>query len=266
MGENELASGQRKSENFLFKNAQSKILVSVSAVSCVVLVLLGTAVWKKLDRKPVGNQSPQISKHYIKLHERLIERAKGVPIDLIFIGDSLTEHWLIEGKDTWNREFAHWHPGNFGISGDTTYGVLWRLKQNAISSLHPKVVVVLIGTNDLSVGRGPEATAHAIRKVVQTIKLQLPNTTVVLLGLLPRNWRGDPARKLVREVNETISSLDNGRDIVYLDVGNSFLDQKGELIPELMADAIHLSANGYKVFAEALKPTLRRYLESDSPS
>ena len=235
-------------------------------VSCVALVFLGTAVWKKLDRKPAENQAHQISKRYIKLHERLIERAKGVPIDLVFIGDSLTEHWLLEGKDTWNREFSRWHPGNFGISGDTTYGVLWRLKQNAISSLHPKVVVVLIGTNDLSVGRGPEATGHAIRKVVQTIKSQLPDTTVVLLGLLPRNWRGDPARQLVREVNEKIATLDNGKDIVYLDVGSSFLDQKGELIPELMADAIHLSANGYKVFAEALKPTLQRYLDGDSAS
>lgn len=248
----------------MVRKTQAKIVVIISVLSCVALIFLGSGVWKKLDRNPEEyQQSKQISRDYVKKHERLIERAKGEPIDLVFIGDSLTEHWLLEGKDTWNQEFAAWRPGNFGISGDTTYGVLWRLKQNAISGLHPKVVVVLIGTNDLSVGRTPETTAKAIRKVVQTIKSQLPDTTVVLLGLLPRNWRGDPARQMVREVNEQISTVDNGKDVVYLDIGNSFIDQKGELIPDLMADAIHLSANGYKKFAEVLKPTLERYLGND---
>ncbi len=150
------------------------------------------------------------------------------------------------------------------MSGDTTYGVLWRLKQNEISSLHPKVVIVLIGTNDLSVGRGPEATAKAIRKVAETIKLQLPDTTVIVLGLLPRSGAADPSRKLISEVNGMISNIDNGKDIRYLDVGSAFLNKNGELIPEFMLDSLHLSERGYKAFADALKPTILQYLTIDS--
>jgi lysophospholipase L1-like esterase len=198
------------------------------------------------------------------MHERIMKRAEGAPIDLLFIGDSLTEHWLVEGKEVWNTEFGAWRPGNFGLSGDTTYGVLWRLKQNEISGLHPKVVVVLIGTNDLSVGRGTEATAKAIGKVVETIKMQLPDTTVLLLGLLPRSRAADPSRKLISEVNQVISKLDNGKDIRYLDVCNSLVDKNGELIPDLMPDALHLSGKGYRVFADAIKPTILQYLTDES--
>lgn len=228
-------------------------LICFSAIQCLE-VKTRTAAEKARDNT---------NNYYLKMHERIIKRAKGADIDLVFIGDSLTEYWLTEGKEVWNKEFAAWSPGNFGLSGDTTYGVLWRLKQNEISGLHPKVVVVLIGTNDLSVGRGTQATAKAIGKVVETIKNQLPDTTIILLGLLPRGGAADPSRKLVSEVNGIISSLDNGNQIRYLDIGNSFLDKNGELIPELMLDSIHLSSQGYKTFAEAIKPTISKYLSVD---
>lgn len=249
----------------MLKQTQRKIVVLTSVLSCVALSLMGASAWKRIDRKPTRNLIPQISKHYIETHRQLIERAKGRPMDLVFIGDSLTAHWLLEGQEIWNKEFSAWRPGNFGLAGDTTYGVLWRLKQNAISGLHPKVVVVLIGTNDLSVGRGAEATAKAIQKVVQLIKSQLPDTTVVLLGLLPRGSSADPSRKLVNQVNEIISKLDNPQEhVVYLDVGHSLLDEKGDIVPEFTIDRLHLTTKGYRAFADALKPTLERYLKVDS--
>ncbi len=196
----------------------------------------------------------------MRMHARIMKRVKGVPIDLLFIGDSLTEHWLEEGRSVWKREFGVWNPGNFGLSGDTTYGVQFRLKQNELAGLHPKVVVILIGTNDLSMGREPDDTAKGIKKIVEMIKEQLPDTNVVLLGLLPRSYAADPIRKQLTLVNNQIAGFDNGKDVHYVDLSKIFVDSKGEMIPDLTIDKLHLSEKGYQCFAEALKPIISQYL------
>ncbi|MDZ4835737.1 MAG: GDSL-type esterase/lipase family protein [Candidatus Melainabacteria bacterium] len=248
----------------MFKISSSKFKILIALLS-LGLVSLGGFFWLEENKSPAEKSEAEVEKYYQKMHTRIMKRVKGVPIDLLFIGDSITEHWLDDGKDIWAKEYGAWNPGNFGLSGDTTYGVLWRLKQNDITGLKPKVAIVLIGTNDLSVGRGAAATARGIEKIVDTLKKQLPDTTVVLIGLLPRSRAADPGRKLITEVNQSISKLENGTDIRYLDVGNSFMGENGEVDPELMPDGLHLSNKGYRVFADAMKPTLAQYLTVVEP-
>lgn len=204
----------------------------------------------------------KVEKYYREKHERIIKRSKEAGIDLLFIGDSITEHWLDDGRVAWDSAFGKWKPGNFGLSGDTTYGVQWRIEHGALDNLHPRVAVLLIGTNDLSVGETPETTAANIGKVVRKIKEKLPDAKVIVLGILPRARARDEIRQELAAVNSAVSKLDNGKDVLFVDIGKEFLDAAGEISAEIMPDSLHLSGRGYQVFADALKPVLSKHMDT----
>lgn len=228
---------------------------------------MGTVLLLLAYTGAIENASPsmaavkKIEKYYKRQHERIMKRAREGPIDLLFIGDSLTEHWLDDGKEAWGSAFGKWKPGNFGLSGDTTYGVLWRIDHGALDGLHPRVVVLMIGTNDLSVGETAETTAANIEKVVRKIKQKLPDTTILLLGILPRGRAADPVRDSLVQVNSIIAKLDNGKDVLFLDIGKQFLSDRNEVTAEIMPDSLHLSSKGYQIWADALKTVLSKKLD-----
>src|SRR5690349_8823327 len=84
-------------------------------------------------------------------HEMHKRKARAANFDVVFIGDSITERWRYpaEGKLVWDKKIAPLNAGEFGISGDGTQSVLWRLQDGELADLHPKVVVLLIGTNHI---------------------------------------------------------------------------------------------------------------------
>ncbi|MBX3151215.1 hypothetical protein KF728_13780 [Candidatus Obscuribacterales bacterium] len=198
--------------------------------------------------------------NYNKKHERFVKAAKEGNIDLLFIGDSITEYWLSDGKSVWDSEFAKWNAGNFGISGDTTYGVLARLNEE-LAGISPKVTVLMIGTNDLSHGDPPETIANNIGEIVKTIKKRLPSTKILVLGILPRGYAKDRVRRSIEKVNEITAKLDNGKDIKFLDIGNSFVDKAGDVPLEVMPDLLHLSAKGYKIWADCIRDYLTEWFD-----
>lgn len=198
------------------------------------------------------------------MHDQFVKQAKKGNIDLLFIGDSITEYWRHEGKDVWQREFSSWKPGNFGIAGDTTHGVMWRVGNGGeLVGLHPKAVVLLIGTNDISNGlEPPAAIASNVGKIVQSVKANLPQTKVIILAVFPRSRSAnDPVRGVVRQLNEELAKLQNGKDILFLDIGLKFLSANGDLSPEIMPDYLHLSRKGYEVWANAMRKTLEEVMQ-----
>ncbi len=180
------------------------------------------------------------------------------PIDLIILGASITEFWPQRGPDTWAK-LAPFHPGDFGVGGDCTENVLWRIDNGELDGLHPKVVVLNIGNNNIGghADERPEWAAAGIRKVVDEVHAKLPDAKILLLGIFPRNARTSPERVRNEAVNRIIAGFNHGDEPRYLDIGRAFLAPSGELAKGMMnSDGLHPTALGYQAWYRAMLPTL----------
>ncbi len=196
----------------------------------------------------------------MKSHERFLERAKAGNIDLLFLGDSITAGWNGGGKEVWQRYYGPRNAANFGIGGDRTQHVLWRIENGELDGITPKVVVLMIGTNNSGANSADEI-ADGIRAIVKKLREKLPDAKILLLGVFPRGPKPNPGREKLSEVNEKIASLGDGKMVTYLDIGKNFLNEDGTISKEIMPDFLHLSPKGYQIWADAIEPTLSKMLE-----
>ena len=192
-----------------------------------------------------------------KRHRQLLDRVKQGGIDLLFVGDSITDFWNRVGEKSWLK-FAPLNPGNLGISADRTEHVLWRFEHGELEGISPKLAVVMIGTNNLGQGpdEQPEWDAAGIKKILDTLRAKLPETKILLLAIFPRGDAHDPIRERIAKVNEIIATYADGKTIHFLDVGKVFLDEQGNIPPGIMPDKLHPSAFGYDRWYDAIRPTV----------
>ena len=187
------------------------------------------------------------------------ELAKAGNVDLAFIGDSITQGWEGAGKDVWEDYYGSCRkPINFGFGGDRTEHVIWRLTHGNLSGIDPKVAVVMIGTNNTGHAmQDPEQVAEGIEDILEILKERKPDTKVLLLGIFPRGRTPyDEMRLNNVAINQIIRRFADGERVHYMDVGNVFLNADGYLPAEIMPDALHLNAAGYKLWAEAMEKKL----------
>lgn len=193
---------------------------------------------------------------WLAQHATFVARAKQGGIDVIFLGDSITENFTTRGQGAWQSEIAPLGDvADFGIGGDRTQFVLWRAQHGELAGSGARVVVLMIGTNNLA-SATPRNIAGGVAAILSTVRAVLPHATIVLNALLPRGYRDDPLRAKLADVNARIATLANGRTIRWLDAGPDFVDADGTLRLELMPDKLHPSAAGYDVWAVALRPVL----------
>jgi len=197
---------------------------------------------------------------FLKRHEGFVQIAKKGDVDLVFLGDSITDGWNGQ-KEIWGKAFGAYKPANFGIGGDRTQHVLWRITNGELDGIAPKAAVLMIGTNNS--GSDPaEDIAAGIKRIVETIHAKSPKTKVLLLAVFPRGEKPNPQREKLKAVNSSIAKLDNGKDVFYLDIGDKFLEPDGSLSNEIMPDFLHLSAKGYQIWADAIAAPLERLMKS----
>jgi lysophospholipase L1-like esterase len=197
----------------------------------------------------------EIEPAFLALHQSFLRRGKAGPIGVLFLGDSITFRWRVSAKPIWEKKFGGLEAANFGISRDKTQHVLWRIENGELDGISPKVVVLLLGTNNLSAS--PGGTILGVRQVVAEIHRRLPNTKVLLLGIFPRGAKPSNAfRAQIKGVNAELAKLDDGKKTRFLDFGNQFLAPNGEISREMMPDALHPGALGYQIWADAMSPLL----------
>lgn len=197
---------------------------------------------------------------WMELHHRYVERAKKGQVDLLFLGDSITEGWNENVNPVWKRFYGPRNAVNFGIGGDRTQHVLWRIKNGELDGIKPKVTVLMIGTNNAS-SNTPDKIARGVTAIVQELRQRLPETKVLLLAVFPRSQKPDSLRDRLKSVNEKIAKLDDGDHVKFLDIGKAFLEPDGTIAQEVMPDYLHLSRLGYRRWAEAMEPTLWSLLD-----
>ncbi|HVS52888.1 MAG TPA: GDSL-type esterase/lipase family protein [Opitutaceae bacterium] len=206
---------------------------------------------------------------WVQMHESFVELAKKGDIDVLFLGDSITDFWRNRGKAVWDANFAPLHAANFGISADRTQHVLWRLEHGEVDGLNPKVVVLLIGTNNTGVetnGSPRNTTDEAIQGitlVVHTLLTRLPHSKILLLGLFPRaDPKGPPpGSDAIKQINATLAHFDDGKIVRFLDIGPKFLAPDGTLPKDIMPDSLHPSPKGYEIWAAAIKEPLAEMMK-----
>lgn len=197
---------------------------------------------------------------------------------VVFIGDSIThlfeadEQGGARGGRIWRQELAPYRPLNLGFGWDRTQNVLWRLAHGEFAGLRPRAVVLLIGTNNLT-GTANARTSTPAEVVAGTAAIcdwlhaASPDTTIILLAVLPRSSPADPLREAIRQVNagveEWLAARTAGQGagagkegavgvIRHLDIGAHFVDAEGRIPAALMNDGVHPTEAGYRIWADAV--------------
>jgi len=197
---------------------------------------------------------------WMKRHESFNKRVAEGEVDLILIGDSITHGWEGKGKNVWEKFYGKRNAVNLGIGGDRTQHIIWRLDNGNVKEISPKVAVIMIGTNN-SGNNSPEEIADGLAAITKQLRAKLPKTKVLLLGIFPRGANKDDGRRQVNEkANDIFKKLADGKGIHYLDIGEKFLEPDGTLSRKIMPDLLHLSVEGYTIWAESIEPTLKKLM------
>jgi lysophospholipase L1-like esterase len=196
---------------------------------------------------------------WMELHQDFLKRAQKGNVDLLFLGDSITQGWG-GAKKTWERFYGPRNAENFGIGGDRTQHVLWRIQNGELTGIEPKVVVLMIGTNNAD-NSTPDEIAQGVTAIVHELRDRLPKSKILLLAVFPRSQKPTAIRERLKSVNQQIAKLDDGSNVRYLDIGKAFLNEDGTISKEIMPDYLHLSQKGYRLWAEAMEPTLWSMLD-----
>jgi len=210
---------------------------------------------------------------FLKKHERILARARSGPVGLLFLGDSITERWHV-APHIWDAYYGKYQPANFGIGGDRTQNVIWRIEHGELDGIAPKVVVLMLGTNN-SLDYNAEEIAAADRKIVAMLRARLPATRILVLGIFPRGPRdpkGNPvtpagideaARRMrtIDAVNRDLATLDDGKSVRFLNINEVFLGQDGRIPKAIMPDQLHPGPAGYQLWADAMQALLEEMMK-----
>jgi lysophospholipase L1-like esterase len=196
---------------------------------------------------------------WLKLHEAHVKtvRANQGPCDVLLVGDSITIQW----GESWKRHFPDLKSVNIGIGGDKTQNVLWRLDHGGVEGLQPKAIVLMIGNNNMffTPETGIEAAALGIRMCVKNLREKFPQAAIIVAKILPAHAPGNRFYEDIKKTNAALDplKLESDPQVRVLDLWSDFTNADGTIKKDLFTpDNIHLSAAGYAVYAEKLKPML----------
>ena len=202
---------------------------------------------------------------WLKHHEDRKRWCVEKEVDLLMVGDSIIFEWRRVGKKSWEQFYGNRKAVNIASSGDTTYHMLWHFQNGGLDGMkahNPKLVVVMIGTNNRGI---PELkgldTAYGILALLKEIHAKLPESKILLMPIFPRGKTPEDQGRLRNdEINKVIQTYVDNKTVHWLDVGHVFLDDKGNLKTDLMPDGLHPNEEGYRVWGEAMEPTIKKFL------
>lgn len=209
-------------------------------------------------------------------HERVRQYNRDLKPDYVMIGDSITHYWGGEPSGdynpvspaTWQKLFNPHIVSNMGFGFDYVDNAYFRVQDGELDGISPRVIIVLLGTNNLGHRKdSPQACADNIKALVRLIRHKCPSSKILLLGILPRQeqYLADP----IRQTNQLLAQLDNGRSVFFANPGKAFLSADGYSPKSVyMRDMVHPNAKGYELLAKELCVLLKKldnlYLGGDA--
>ena len=249
----------------------NRLLLALALGFALVSPALGmdTVTWPPAPLSPGVNPATTPAPQLIwfqQFQQRNLDEPKKMPtVDLIFDGDSITDRWRGTGKGVWAAHYAKLNAVDFGIIADKTENLLWRIQNGQLDNLHPKLVALMIGTNNI--GQEPAQIAEGVQAVVEDYRTYCSHAVILLQAILPRGQSPtDPNRAKIKAVNQIISKLADGKNVIYIDFGDKLLQPDGTISTDIMADFLHPTAKGYEIWAEAIQPIIDKYVPSPTPA
>lgn len=200
-------------------------------------------------------------------HQQLLEKARQGGIDLYFLGDSITRRWgatdYPEFLAHFRKNFFGWNAGDFGWGADQIQNILWRVENGELADIHPKVIVLLAGTNNI--GRIPPDDAcvadiiHGMKTLLAACRERAPGAKIVLTAIFPRNDAPGLVPGINR-INAGLAALADGDTVRFLNINDRLAGPDGVLHEGMTVDGLHPSLKGYEIWADALRPILTELL------
>jgi lysophospholipase L1-like esterase len=220
---------------------------------------------------PADQAAPRTDPHSLIAHEQLLDKAKKGRIDIYFEGDSITRRWgatdYAQLLANWKQNFFGWNAADFGWGADKTENILWRLENGELDGVHPKIIVLLAGTNNVGRTTPPgnddakvADITRGIQAILQVLQAKAPEATIILTAIFPRN--DNPAvMPTIDKINENLSKLADGKRVRFLNINDKLAGRDGKLFDGMMNDdKLHPAAKGYQLWADALKPIFEELL------
>lgn len=248
---------------------KTKNLAAIFLISAGFL-LSAYAYAQGLQQVPADQPVPRMDPNSRLAHEQLLEKAARGGIDIYFEGDSITRRWgatdYPEFLANWNKNFFGWNAADFGWGADSIQNILWRLQNGELDGVHPKVIVLLAGTNNVGSAMptdGDDAKAADITKgmaaILRIMQEKAPEATIILMGIFPRN-DSMAVIPTIYKINSNLSGLADGKKVRYLNINDKLAGANGVLFDGMTMDKLHPSVKGYQVWADALKPLFTELL------
>jgi beta-glucosidase len=199
-----------------------------------------------------------------KRHEsKLSEKQDMQQLDVLLLGDSITQGWETTGAEVWKQGFGDLTSLNLGFSGDRTEHVIWRLQNGEVDGLDPAAIMVLIGTNNTGHRLDPaDDIAAGIKIILDELQTRCPNSRILLLSVFPYDRDSQsPRRRNNEALNGQIRHFHDGRRVFYHDIYDTFFDESGQMSAEITPDFLHLSERGYRIWAEGVRDPLRKWCQ-----
>jgi beta-glucosidase len=202
---------------------------------------------------------------FMRHHEDRKKWVTDKNVDILMIGDSIVFGWSREGHEVWNEYYGNRNAVNIGSSGDRTSHMLWHIQEGGLDGMkdrNPKAVVIMIGTNN----RGePENegrdTAQGVLAILKEVHQRLPHSKILLLAIFPRGWTPEDEGRIRNDkINRILKTYADNKTVYWLDLKETFLDKDGLLRKDLLPDALHPNAEGYREWAKAMEPMLTKLL------
>jgi len=199
--------------------------------------------------------------------------------EIILIGDSITHFWDGEpksqqanGPKAFASVFTPYRVLNLGFGWDRIQNVLWRLDHGEMDNLHPRVIILHIGTNNTSDTPNaragtPEEIVEGIAAICARLQSQVPDVNIILMKIFPREEKPDhPCRILINKINLKLTEFASTAHLTLLDLAPQMLRADGTLPSDLTLDFCHPNEAGYQIWADALRPLLAVFLSPDASS
>lgn len=175
---------------------------------------------------------------------------------VLFVGDSITQWWLAYGRATWTRTFAPLGAVDDGVVGDTTSNVLARIDAGQLPHTSPRVVVIMIGTNNITLGQSPTQITEGVEAVIDAVHTRLPASRLVLLSVLPRDQPGSMARQVAAALDARLVHIGG---VHYVNLWPDLLETDGQFRPGAMRpDQLHLDQGGYAAIAAPILAAIEK--------
>jgi len=206
-------------------------------------------------------------------HREVLHIKDSINPEIVLIGNSITHFWgglpALKTKDgkprnpngpkAWASVFGPYRVLNLGFGWDRTQNVLWRLDHGELEGLHPRSVIVNIGTNNTSQTTNARMNSaneivEGIRAICLRVRSKVPGTKIILMAVLPREQMPDnPRRILINEINHQLEQFAKKERITFVDVSSKMLSPDGTLSREIAGDFCHPTEKGYQIWADGIR-------------